>query len=121
MTFFYLATPYSKYPAGLDAAFQEACRNAGLLIAAKIPVFCPIAHTHPIAMACEIDALDHSIWLPADQPMMDAACGIIVVMMDGWFESRGIEHELEAFTKAGKPIVYMEPGEVPDKLIGWLP
>ena len=27
MTFWYLATPYSKYPHGIEEAFKEACRQ----------------------------------------------------------------------------------------------
>lgn len=119
MSFFYVATPYSKYPLGLEVAFRDACRETALLIAAKIPAFSPIAHSHPIAKYSGMDALDHSIWLPADKPMMDAACGIVVVMMDGWGDSVGIEHEVAAFAKAGKPVVFMEPGKVPDELRRW--
>lgn len=119
MSFFYIATPYSKYPYGLEAAFRGACRITGMLIAAKIPVYSPIAHSHSIAKYSHMDPLDHQIWLPADKPMMDAAYGLVVVMMDGWDKSIGIEHEIAAFAKAGKPIIYMEPGEIPLELEVW--
>ena len=117
MTFWYLGSPYSKYPAGLEAAFREACRNTAVLVRAGIRVYSPIAHTHPVAIHGEIDPFDHSIWLPADQPFMDAACGLIVCRMDGWLDSHGIGEELKTFEAAGKPIVYMEPGIVPAILI----
>ena len=45
--FWYLASPYSKYPEGTQAAFEMACWQAGLLIRAGVPVFSPIAHSHP--------------------------------------------------------------------------
>lgn len=115
--FYYLATPYSKYSAGLDSAFKLACWQTGLLIRAGVPVFSPIAHTHPIAQACRMDPLDHAVWMPADAPMMNAARGLIVCMAEGWDISYGVGFEIEAFRKAGKPIIYMRVGEVPAELV----
>lgn len=111
--FWYLATPYSKHPDGLVEAFLQAVEQAALLIKAGIPVFCPIAHTHPIAVMGDLDPYDHDIWLPADRPFMEAAKGIIVCKLEGWDESFGIKKEIEAFTAAIKPVIYMEPDEVP--------
>lgn len=113
MPFWYLATPYSKYPDGLEAAFRAACEQTALLIRAGVPVFSPIAHTHPVAMAGNMDPLDHSIWLPADEPMMKAAHGLIVCKLPSWERSYGIECERIAFEGAHKPVIYMEPGVIP--------
>lgn len=104
----YLATPYSKYPAGLEAAYWGACTIAGKLIKHGVPVFCPIAHTHPIADFCEMDPLDHSIWIPADKPMMDGAAALVVALMASWRESYGISIEIEHFRSAGKPVYYLD-------------
>lgn len=117
MTYWYLATPYSKYPGGLWAAFDTACYQAGILVKAGVPVFSPIAHTHPIARASGMDPLDHSIWLPCDRPLMDAACGIIVCKMHTWEKSYGIAEEIKVFEAAGKPVIYMEPGIVPEGVL----
>lgn len=46
----YLATPYSKYPRGIEAAFVDASRLAACLVRLGISVYSPIAHTHPIAI-----------------------------------------------------------------------
>lgn len=106
--YYYLATPYSKYPDGIEAAFEEACRATAWLTQHGVGVFCPIAHTHPVAKFGNIDPLDHEVWLPADRPLMDGACGIIVCMMPSWRESYGIRHEIEVFETAGKPVEYMQ-------------
>jgi hypothetical protein len=106
--FYYLASPYSRFPDGPEAAFREVCRAAACLIRAGVRLYSPIAHTHPIATHGGIDPLDHSIWLPVDKPFMDAAAGLIVCKMPSWTASVGMAHEIEAFTEAGKPIVYME-------------
>jgi hypothetical protein len=113
MSYFYLATPYSRYPLGIEEAFRMACRQAALLIEAKIFVYCPISHTHPIAIHGDIDPLSHEIWMMVDEPLMASASGLIVCMMEGWRESFGAQKEIEYFTKAGKSIIYMEPGIIP--------
>lgn len=107
--FFYLATPYTKWAGGIDAAFEMACREAARFIRAGIPVFCPIAHSHPIAKNGGIDPLSHEVWLAADAPLMAAAQGLIVVRAKGWEDSYGVTHEIKAFKAAGKPILYVDP------------
>lgn len=107
--FFYLATPYSKFKPGLGAAFRMACRAAATCLKAGVPVYSPIAHMHPIALFSDLDPLDHSIWLPADRPMMDAATGMLVWMADGWSSSFGIQEEVKVFDQAGKPVIYARP------------
>lgn len=112
-SFWYLATPYSKFPGGLDEAFKVACKAAADLIRAGVRVYSPIAHTHPVAIHGGIDPYDHGIWLPADKPFMDLARGLVVLKAESWEKSYGISVEIEEFKKAGKPIVYMYPGAVP--------
>lgn len=112
--FWYLATPYSKYPQGIEQAYRDACREAAILVKAKIPFYSPIAHTHPIAIQGDIDPFDHNIWLPACRPILDAAKGIIVCQLEGWSESYGVAVEILAFRKAHKSVVFMTPGVVPE-------
>jgi hypothetical protein len=105
----YLATPYSKYKAGLDKAFEDAAALAAVLLVEGVKVYSPIAHTHPLAKYSHLDPLDHEIWLPFDEAMMTAADALIVVHMDGWEESYGIAHEIKFFAEAGKPIYDLDP------------
>lgn len=109
MSFWYLATPYSKYPQGTEAAFQMACVEASTFIMARVPVYCPIAHTHPIAVAGALDVYDLDIWLPADEPFMACARGLVVAMHETWAQSKGIAHEIERFERDGKPVLMAEP------------
>lgn len=106
----YLATPYSKYKGGdLQLAFQDAAALAARLLAGAVKVYSPIAHTHPLAVFSNLDPLDHSIWLPFDEAMMEAADALVVAHMDGWQDSFGIAHEIAFFTKARKPIFDLDP------------
>ena len=103
-TLAYLGTPYTRYAAGIEAAFQDAAALAARLLLSGIHVYSPIAHTHPLAMYGLLDPLDHSIWLPFDELMMRRCDTLIVAHMEGWQESKGIAHEVDYFWRAGKPI-----------------
>jgi len=105
--YIYVASPYSKFPGGTEAAFREVSRAAAWLIRQGVRVYCPISHTHPIAIYGGMDPLDHAIWLPCDQPFMKAAGAIVVVQMETWNESYGIAVEVREFEAAGKPVHYI--------------
>lgn len=107
----YLATPYSKYPTGLDAAFRDAVAHAGMLLKLGLNVYSPIVHMHLIAMYCQMDPLDHELWLRVDLAMMAKADALLVATtMPGWEKSKGIQHEIEFFLEADKPIYYWRAG-----------
>ena len=118
MSFYYLATPYTRFPGGIEAAFIAACEQTALLVRHRIPIYSPIAATHPVAIHGGLDPMDHTIWLPHDKPMMRAASGLIVCMLPTWKDSYGIAFEQDEFDRMGKPILFMEPGIVPASLLG---
>lgn len=105
----YLATPYTKFKPDINAAFVEAARIAALLLTTGVRVYSPIAHTHPLAIYGNLDPLDHAIWLPFDEAMMDAADCLIVARMQGWDESFGVKHEIEFFQRQSKPVIHIDP------------
>ncbi len=103
----YLATPYSKYPLGLQAAFEAAALSAAHFVATGHKVFSPVAHSHPLATLGGLAPRDHGLWMALDLAMMPACCGVIVVMMDGWRDSIGVNQEIEWFLSKGKRAVYV--------------
>ena len=107
-TFWYLATPYSKYPHGHEAAATLSAMLAARLLEARIPVFSPIAHSHPISKHTAAHSTDHDFWMNVDAPFMELASGLIVVTADSWKQSRGMAEEIKRFTAAGKPVVYWD-------------
>lgn len=113
----YVGTPYSLYFGGLEEAFRLACRVTGELIAADVPAFSPIAHSHPIATHCGLDPRDHDLWISADAPMMHAACGLAVYKAQGWEDSRGVTEEIKFFKAERRTIFYLDPGPVAQRYI----
>ena len=106
--YWYLASPYTKYPRGTDLAFVEISAITGRLLKAGVPIFCPIAHSHPIAIYGELDRLDHTVWLPLDEHQMHNAIGCIVATMNTWETSYGVAQELKHFNGRGAPILYLD-------------
>lgn len=115
MSYWFIASPYRAYPLGLDAAFKLACDARGLLIKAGVPTYSPIVSTHPIVMRCGLDAFS-DIWLTTEAPIRQRACGMILLLADGWQQSEGMKAEIAEFRSARKPILEMEPGVVPGAL-----
>jgi len=105
----YLATPYSKYPDGIEVAYVLACDLSETLKAAGIRHYCPIAMTHVMAQLAGLDPLSHDFWLTVDRPFMAGAAALVVVGMDGWDTSVGIIAERAYFGAAGKPIYFIDP------------
>lgn len=105
----YLATPYTKYPHGIERAFVDASKIAATLLRGGINVYSPISHCHPLAVHGAIDPLDHDIWLPFNEAMLRASHDLIVAHMDGWRESRGVTHEIETFERTKRPIFDLDP------------
>jgi Domain of unknown function (DUF1937) len=109
--YWYVATPYTKYHHGRDWAHEHACRALANLWAAGAPAFSPIAHTHSTGAFNfhHASKWEHEAWMTIDEPMMRAAHGLIVVMLDGWSSSKGVMEEIEFFQKRGRPIWYVTP------------
>jgi len=111
--YWYCASPYTRYPHGISAAYRDAVMNTALLVKAGVSAFSPIVHSHILAVEGGLDALDGNMWLQMDEPIMEGAHGCIVLMLDGWDKSVGVMREIAYFASAKKPIIMMEPGKVP--------
>ncbi len=105
----YLATPYSRFPGGIYAAFEEAACLAGRLLQIGVKVYSPICHTHPISIYGNLDPLDHAIWMPFDEAMMRVCDILIVAHMASWETSKGIAMEVKYFEESEKRIFDLDP------------
>ena len=112
-----MSSPYSKYPTGIEQAFLDIARVAATFVKARVKFYCPITHTHPIAIHGGLDPYDHEVWIPLDTPLMEASDGLIIVMLPGWEKSHGINIELNHALQSNKPIFYYDPksGEIDER------
>ncbi len=106
---YYLASPYSKYPDGLKAAFKDVSAIAARLVSEGYKVFSPIAHSHPIAVYGKLDALSYEIFLGLDVAFLKRCDGFLVAKMAGWDVSYGVKWEMD-WWKANKDseVLYVE-------------
>ena len=105
--YIYLGSPYSKYKAGYDAASRVVSSAAASLMRRGLVVYSPIAHGHTVA--AHGLPLSWDFWKRQCQPMIDAAASLVVLTMDGWQESVGLQYEIDEFVRAGKPILHVSP------------
>lgn len=112
--YIYLASPYSKYHLGREAAFDLVTREAARFMAEGIHVFAPITHSHPIQMNAERNGIplinSWEFWRDVDLIMIRQSAGLVVMMLEGWEESVGVTAEIEYAQANGIPVLYHEPG-----------
>jgi hypothetical protein len=104
----YLASPYSKYPKGRVAAFEEICEKAAHLMLEGHNVFCPIAHSHPIEDLGMVDRGTHDFWLKQDFAVLERCDELFVYKMPSWEESYGVTKEIEFAQKNNIPVTYLD-------------
>lgn len=104
----YLATPYSDPdPAVMEARFDAACCIAGALMAQGEVVFSPIAHSHPIAVRCNLPR-GYPFWEMQAREMIAHASKVLVVKIPGWEQSKGITGEIAIALELGVPVEWRE-------------
>jgi hypothetical protein len=110
----YLASPYAhKLPSFRHKRFEQICDIAGRLMARGMVVYSPIAQNHSVVTWCNIPlGKGWSWWKRFDEVMISHAKEVIVVKMEGWEDSVGIEGEIWIAGKLGIPVRYMEVSEV---------
>lgn len=72
-------------------------------------VFCPIAHSHPVAEAMGSRATDHNFWMVQDLPLLAKASRLVILKLPGWEYSKGIAEESDFARANGIPIEHMAP------------
>lgn len=108
----YLACPYSHPSMDVRIArFEVSAKAAAHLIHKGKFVYSPITMTHPIdvAMVEEGETMGSDYWCDFDEAFMSVCSEMIILVIPGWEESRGIKREAEFFATAGKPVRYMIP------------
>ncbi len=107
----YLACPYSHPSRSVRVArFEAANFAAAKLIRAGLHVYSPISHTHGIAEAGALP-LDWSYWEPYDRIFLRMSSRLVVLTLDGWEESTGIDAEISIAHDLGLRIELMAPHE----------
>lgn len=104
----YLAAPYSHPDRSVRVARFEAINKvAAKLMSDGALVYSPISHTHPIAEAGSLP-IGWDFWQTYDKAFIYHSRKVVVLMLDGWQQSKGVTAEIAIATDAGIPIEYLE-------------
>ena len=106
----YLASPFtSDDPVVRQQRFEAACRAAAALISRGRTVFSPIAHSFVI---CRYGLpLNWEFWQQIDRRFLDLCDEVVVLMLDGWQQSVGVQAEIAIARELGKPVTYLRAVE----------
>ena len=112
MGILYLACPYSHFDEAVRRRrYHLACRAAAKLLKAGIVVFSPLANTVP---AVELGGLElsHSEFMAIDLPILRRCDELLVVALDEWLQSEGVQQELGVAIAGKKPITMIKEHEI---------
>jgi hypothetical protein len=102
----YLCSPFTHAdPAVRQQRYEAVCRAAAALICQGKTVFAPIAHSFGIC-AYGVPG-DWQFWQRHDRRYLEVCDEVVVLMLDGWRESVGIQAEIAIARELGKPVTYL--------------
>lgn len=104
----YLASPYSHVDADVrERRYVAACRAAAELMRRGHIVFSPIAHSHGIAVHGDVGQA-WPAWKEFDLAMLDVCDSVVVLTLDGWQESVGVQEEITYARERGYTVIYWD-------------
>jgi hypothetical protein len=105
----YLASPYSHNdPAVRQERYEQVCKVAAQLMTSGTRVFSPIAHSHHIAEHIPA-AIGFDFWQGFDFEMLETCSLMLILTLDGWSSSVGIQAEIVRARSLGIPIMHLSP------------
>jgi hypothetical protein len=104
----YLASPYSHPdPLVRQARFDAACRAAAALVAGGKAVLAPIVQGHSLVRYGVPG--DWSFWAPLARTFIARCDEVVVLQIDGWRVSHGVQAEMALASELGKRVDFFEP------------
>lgn len=104
---YYMASPYTAYPEGIEEAFHLACAVAGAFIQRGMIVFSPIAHSHPLVELGGVENT-HEVWMEQDLHILAKCDALLAIKAPGWENSKGMKMEIEEAGRLGIPVIYYD-------------
>ncbi|HUP81987.1 MAG TPA: DUF1937 family protein [Pirellula sp.] len=102
----YLASPYTHVDAAVrESRFDAACLATSTLMRAGLSVYAPIVHSHPLVRYGL--PIEWQFWQAHDCEHLRRCDNVIVLTLDEWKESRGVQAEIELAIDLDLPIRYL--------------
>lgn len=104
----YLASPYTHVDAAIrESRFVASCLATSVLMHAGLHVFSPIVHSHPLVRFGL--PVEWEFWQSHDCEHLRRCDELLVLTLDGWKSSRGVQAEIGMATEFGLPIHFLSP------------
>jgi hypothetical protein len=105
----YLACPHAHPdPAVRAQRFHAVSKAAAKLLGEGELVLSPVSHSTPISAAGDLPG-GWDYWGKLDRVLLSCCHKMIVLKLDGWEESAGVNAEIKIAETLGIPVIYMEP------------
>lgn len=111
MKLIYLASPYTHEDKAIEAQrFQLACRACGKILNLGLAVYSPIVHWHCVRNLCQLKG-SFETFVAIDTEMITRADELWILVIEGTYESKGIQAEIAIARAQSKPIRCYRPKE----------
>lgn len=108
----YLACPYSHPdPKVREQRFKQVSKAAGQLMELGYLVFSPISHSHQMCIESELYT-GFEFWAELDNSFLEWCDILLVLKLDGWQESKGVQEEVRIAEFMCKRVSYSFPEEI---------
>jgi hypothetical protein len=105
----YLASPYSHPSAAVRSSrHEETLFWANVLMGYGRLIFSPIVYGHPLAENASLSC-DFEYWENLDLTILSRCDSLLVLQLDQWEKSKGIERETAKARELGIVVEYMRP------------
>ncbi len=106
----YLSSPYSHEDEKIrKLRYDIACETTADLLTLGFLVYSPILHSAPLAESYSLPRI-WNFWERIDREMLSRCQEVLVVTVDGWRESEGVQAEIEMAKEMGIPVRYTAHG-----------
>lgn len=114
MGYYYISNPYNGTEEQKHHRAQVAAKVCGSLLKRGIHAWSPIVHNHAMMETFNEFTLEErrNIMLPFDFSLLNESKGMIVLTIEGWKESYGVNAEIEFCKKSDIPIYYLDPEKI---------
>ena len=106
----YLACPYSHQLSEIEELRYRRATEATAWLIEKLGwnVFSPITHSHPLATIGRLRH-DWGFWKKIDTQYLECSERIVILELDGWRQSTGVQAELQIARDMGLEVLYLRP------------
>ena len=108
MSYIYLGSPYhATDQAKQYMRYRAAARAIVHLLNQGVHAYSPIVHCHELAKDFQLPK-DWEFWKSYNEAMLAPAAMLMILKLNGWKDSKGLDNEIGFATRKGIPIEFMD-------------